>query len=119
MRKNLIFLIVLCVFLTCCGTGPSQDRIEAALNEALKAKNPDASAKITSLTVDNQYYVSFTFSCTNCVFEFKDGPRTVVPASEGHGMVTLNARLQKWKFDRIIIESKGLGQVAYESDHIF
>ena len=34
-------------------------------------------------------------------------------------MVTLNSKLQKWKFDRIVLVSKGLGQVVYESDHIF
>jgi len=54
-----------------------------------------------------------------CVFQFKDGPPDIVPASEGRGIVTLDAKLQKWKFDRIILVSKGIGQVVYESDHIF
>ena len=45
--------------------------------------------------------------------------RHVVPSSEGHGMVTLDARMQKWKFDRIVLVSQGIGQVIYQSDHIF
>ena len=123
MRGNLVCLIALCVFLTCCGqTGPSAAAIETALNEVLKAKNPDEVAKVYPIEYDgNPYYVEFKFSCTNCVFQFKysDSPPIVVPSSEGHGMVTLSSRLQMWKFDRIVIVKQGVGQVSYESDHIF
>jgi hypothetical protein len=34
-------------------------------------------------------------------------------------MVKLDARTQKWKFDRIVVASQGIGQVIYESDHVF
>jgi len=119
MRCKLVLLIVLCVFLTCCGTGPSEGQIEAAVNDAVKKKNPEAVAKVTSTEVMNQFYVEFKFSCTKCVMEFKDGERHVVPSSEGHGMVTLNAKMQNWKFDRIVLVSPGIGQVVYQSDHIF
>jgi hypothetical protein len=115
----MILLIAGCVFLTGCGTGPSQGQIEAALNEAVKAKNPDATAKVTNLKVNSQFYVEFKFSCTNCVFEFKDGERSIAPSSEGHGMVKLDSKLQMWKFDSIYIEAKGVGKVAYQSDHVF
>ena len=123
MRRNLVCLIALCVFLTCCNQkGPSTAQIEAALNEAVKAKNPDAEVKLYPIEYDNNPdYVEFKFSCTNCVFQFKNtnSPPIVVPSSEGHGMVTLSRKLQKWKFDRIIVVSKAVGQVSYESDHIF
>jgi hypothetical protein len=121
MRTTLC-LIALCVFLTGCSHNgePSAAQIEAAVNEALKAKNPDAAAKITSLDIQRPYiYEEFKFSCTNCVFQFKDGSRNVVPSCEGHGMVKLDARTQKWKFDRIVVASQGIGQVIYESDHVF
>ena len=121
MKANVVPLIALCVSLTCCGVGPSAGQIEAALNEAVKAKNPEATARVTSVvdTDNNPYYVDFTFTCTNCVFQFKDGTRNVVPSSEGHGMVTLSSKINRWKFDRIVLVSEGLGQVIYESDHIF
>ena len=117
-----VVLCTLCVFLTGCSHNgePSAAQIEAAINQAVKAKNPDAVAKVTSVDIQRPYiYEEFEFSCTNCVMEFNDGERHVVPSSEGHGMVTLDRRLQKWKFDRIVLVSKGIGQVTYESDHIF
>ncbi len=121
MRTTLC-LVVLCVFLAGCSHygEPSAAQIEPAINEAVKAKNPDAVAKVTSVDIQKPYfYEDFTFSCTNCVMEFKEGERHVVPLSQGHGMVTLSARIQKWKFDRIVLVSKDLGQVIYQSDHIF
>ena len=121
MRTTLC-LIALCVFLAGCSHNgePSAEQIEAAVNQAVKAKNPDAVAKVTSVDIQSPYfYEEFKFSCTNCVMEFKDGERHVVPSSEGHGMVTLDARMQKWKFDRIVLVSQGIGQVIYQSDHIF
>jgi hypothetical protein len=113
---------MLCVFLGGCSHNgePSAEQIEAAVNQAVKAKDPDAVAKVTSVDIQRPYiYEEFKFSCTNCVMEFKDGERHVVPSSEGHGMVTLDARMQKWKFDRIVLVSQGIGQVIYQSDHIF
>jgi len=121
-RDLLAALLALAVFYAGCSHNgePSATQIEAAVNQALKAKNPAAEAKITSLNIERPYiYEEFTFSCTNCVLEFKNGDRYVVPSSEGHGIVTLSARLQKWKFDRIVLESPGIGTVLYESDHIF
>lgn len=118
----MVRLIAVCLFLTGCSHNgePSDAQIEAAVNQGLKAKNPAASAKIYSTDIQRPYiYKEFKFSCTNCVIEFKDGERRVVPSCEGHGMVTLNARIQKWKFDRIVVASPCIGQVNYESDHIF
>lgn len=120
--RTTVCLIALCVVLAGCSHNgePSAKQIEDAINQAVKAKNPDAVAKVTRVDIQRPYfYEDFEFSCSNCVMEFKDGERHVVPLSEGHGMVTLNARMQKWKFDRIVLVSKGIGQVIYESDHIF
>ena len=117
-----ICLIALCVFLTACShnRGPSAARIEAALNQVLKAKNPDAVAKVYSTNVEKPYvYKEFKFSCTNCVLEFKDGERHVVPSCEGHGIVALRTRNQLWEFANIVVASPGIGQVVYKSDHIF
>jgi len=121
MRGNLVFLIALCVFLVCCDQNgaPSASKIEAALNEVAKAKNPEAVVKLNSVAAKGPFYVEFTFSCTNCVIQHTNSPPFVVPSTEGHGMVTLNARLQKWKFDRIIVTYGERGLVHYESDHIF
>lgn len=119
MRWNLVLLIVLCTFLMGCGTGPSVGQIEAGLNKAVKAKNPEAEARVTSTEVQNQFYVDYKFSCTNCVMEFKDGERHLVPSLEGYGTVTLNEKMQKWKFSSIVLVSPGIGQVVYQSDHIF
>ena len=120
MRTTLC-LIALCALLAGCSHNgePSAEQIEAAINQAVKAKNPDAVAKVTSVDIKSPYfYEDFTFSCANCVVAIKGGERRVVPSSEGHGMVTLNARMQKWKFDRIVLVHQGIVE-TYESDHIF
>jgi hypothetical protein len=115
-------LIGLCIFVAGCSHNgePSAAQIEAAINREFKAKNPDAIAKVLSTDIRSPYcYEEFTFSCTNCVIQDIDGPRHVLPSGKGHGMVTLDARLQKWKFDRIILESKEFGLESYHSDFIF
>jgi hypothetical protein len=115
-------LIGLCIFVAGCSHNgePSAAQIEAAINREFKAKNPDAIAKVLSTDIQPPYYYEeFTFSCTNCVVQDKDGARHVLPSSKGHGMVTLSARLQKWKFDRIILESEEFGLESYKSDFIF
>ena len=121
MRGNLVFLIALCVFLISCDQNgaPSASQIEAALNEVAKAKNPEAVLKLNSVDAKGPFYVEFKFSCTNCVIQHTNNPPFVVPSSEGHGMVTLNARLQKWKFDSIYVTYAKVGRVSYESDHVF
>jgi hypothetical protein len=99
---------------------PSADQIESAINRALKAKNPDAVAKVLTTDIQRPYfYEDFTFSCTNCVVRGRDGVRHVIPSTQGHGMVTLSSRINKWKFDRIIVESEEFGLESYESDFIF
>lgn len=115
-------LIGLWIFVTGCSHNgePSAAQIESAINREFKAKNPDAIAKVLSTDIQRPYfYEEFTFSCTNCVIQDEDGRRHVLPSAEGHGMVTLSARLQKWKFDRIILESKEFGLESYKSDFIF
>ena len=121
MRGNLVFLIALCVFLVCCDQNgaPSASQIEAALNEVAKAKKPEAVIKVNSVEAKGLFYAEFKFSCTNCVIQHTKSPPFVVPSSEGHGMVTLNAELQKWKFDSIYVTYGERGRVSYESDHIF
>ena len=122
MRGNLVFLIALCVFLTCCDQNgaPSASQIEAALNDVAKAKNPEAVVKLNSVDAKGSpFYVEFTFSCTNCVIQHTNSPPIVLPSSEGHGMVTLDAKLQKWKFDSIYVTYGKVGLVSYKSDHIF
>jgi hypothetical protein len=115
-------LIGLCIFVAGCSHNgePSAAQIEAAINREFKAKNPDAIAKVLSTDIQRPYcYKEFTFSCTNCVVQDEDGLRHVLPSAKGHGMVTLSARLQKWKFDRIILESEEFGLESYKSDFIF
>jgi hypothetical protein len=117
-----VCLIGLCIFVAGCSHNgePSAAEIEAAINREFKAKNPDAIAKVLSTDIERPYcYKDFTFSCTNCVVLDVDGRRHVLPWANGHGMVTLSARLQKWKFDRIIVESEEFGLESYKSDFIF
>jgi hypothetical protein len=115
-------LIGLCIVLTGCSHNgePSTAQIESAINREFKAKNPDAVAKVLSTAIESPYiYEEFTFSCSNCVIQHKDGLRHVLPSGHGHGIVTLSSRLGKWKFDRIILESKEFGFASYESDFVF
>ena len=115
-------LIGLCIFVAGCSHNgePSAAQIEAAINREFKAKNPDAIAKVLSTDIERPYfYEDFTFSCTNCVVLDTNGARHVLPSAKGHGMLTLSDRLQKWKFDRIIVESEEFGLESYKSDFIF
>jgi hypothetical protein len=115
-------LIGLCIVLTGCSHNgePSAAQIESAINREFKAKNPDAVAKVLSTTIESPYiYEEFTFSCTNCVIQHKDGVRHVLRSGQGHGIVTLSSRLEKWTFDRIILESKEFGLASYESGFVF
>ena len=59
MRGKVVFLIALCVFLTCCGqTGPSANQIEAALNQEFKAKKTiDTQRKVKLLTERLQLFL--------------------------------------------------------------
>jgi hypothetical protein len=115
-------LIGLCLFVTGCSHNgePSASEIESAINTAFRQKNPDAAAKVGWTQIERPYlYEDFTFTCTNCVVKDRDGTRHVLPSTGGYGMVTLDRRLQKWKFDRIIVQSKEFGLESYKSDFIF
>ncbi|MFL6590011.1 MAG: hypothetical protein ACJ8M4_07555 [Chthoniobacterales bacterium] len=123
MRAKLVFLILIpfCFVLTCCNRNgaPYEWQIEAALNDVAKAKNPAAVIKLGRVFNKSLFYEDFEFSCTNCVIQHTNSEPVLLPSCEGHGILTLDAGLQKWKFDRIVITYGTHGVVLYKSDHIF
>ena len=119
--RIILCLIALAFFTACSHNGePSATQIEFALNKAVKARNPNASAKVTSVECKSPYFdEAFKFTCTNCVIQHGTEPQHILPAGEGHGVVRPDRVTQKWKFERIILESKELGLEVYESDYVF
>lgn len=109
MKLTPACLVVLGGFLAGCGSAnaPSVERIQAALDKAVKNVNPLAAAKLTDITMEKDgQAVKIKFACTNCVLEDRQGVQETVSSAKGDALVWLDPQDGSWKFTQATVNNK-------------